>query len=91
MTAGDIISELSTLGVTVVCLEPGRVRLTVESGDVPPEAVALARDNKPVLLAHFRPSCTPHNNPNNYIDTPATNRQRTGRAGFNRHAAFAVA
>ncbi len=68
MTAAAIVAELSALGVSVVNSGPGKIRLTVEAGDVPAEAVALARDHKPDLLEHLRPDCRPHNNPANYID-----------------------
>lgn len=74
MTAAAVVAELSAMGVAVFCPSPDRIRLTVETGEVPPEAVALARDHKPALLAHLHPNCKPHNNPDNYIDTPATNR-----------------
>ncbi len=74
MTAADVVAELSMMGVSVVCPLPGRIRLTVEVGDVPTEAVALARDHKPALIDYLRPDCRPHNNPANYIDTPAPNR-----------------
>lgn len=74
MTVAAVVAKLSAMGVVVACPTPDRIRLTVEVGDVPAEAVALARDHKPVLLERFRNSCRPHNNPNNYIDTPATNR-----------------
>ncbi len=74
MTAAETIAELTNMGVSVVCPSPGRIRLTVPVGDVPPEAVLLARDHKPELIALLTQSCQPHNNPENYIDVPAPNR-----------------
>ncbi len=74
MTAADVFVELSSMGVSVVCPSPGRIRLTVPVGDVPPEAVALARDHKPELIALLTQSCKPHNKAENYIDVPAPNR-----------------
>lgn len=74
MTAAAVVAELSAMGVAVVCSAPGKIRFTVDAGEVPAEAVAIARDHKPALLAHQRPTCRPHNNPANYIDTPAPGR-----------------
>lgn len=74
MTAAETIAELTNMGVSVVCPSPGRIRLTVQVGDVPPEAVVLARDHKPELIDLLSQSCQPHNNPENYIDVPAPNR-----------------
>lgn len=70
MTAAAVVAELSAMGVSVVCSEPGKIRLTVDAGDVPAEAVAIARQHKPALIEHLRPNCNPHNNPDNYIDVP---------------------
>ncbi|KLU05885.1 hypothetical protein RISK_002517 [Rhodopirellula islandica] len=53
---------------------PGKLRLIVDSGEVPDEAKAIASNHKPELLEHLRPNCRPHNNPDNYIDTPAQGR-----------------
>ena len=74
MTAAETIAELTNMGVSVVCPSLGRIRLTVQVGDVPPEAVVLARDHKPELIDLLSQSCQPHNNPENYIDVPAPNR-----------------
>ena len=74
MTAAETIDALSKMGVSVVCPSPGRIRLTVPVGDVPSEAVALARDHKPELIDLLTQSCQPHNKPENYIDAPAPNR-----------------
>lgn len=74
MTAAAVVAELSSMGVSVVCSAPGKIRLTVDAGEVPAEAVAIARDHKPALLEHLRPNCRPHNNPANYIDVPAPGR-----------------
>lgn len=73
MTAA-VVAELSAMGVTVACSGPGKIRLTVEAGDVPAEAVAIARNHKPELVAYLRPNCNPHNNAGNYIDEPAISR-----------------
>jgi hypothetical protein len=74
MTAAEAIDALSKMGVSVVCPSPGRIRLTVPVGDVPSEAVALARDHKAELIDLLTQSCQPHNKPENYIDAPAPNR-----------------
>jgi hypothetical protein len=74
MNAAAIVAELSAMGVSVVIAPPDRIRLTVQAGDLPAEAVALARDRKPALIEHLRPNCRPHNNPANYIDKAAPNR-----------------
>ncbi|GAB5517218.1 hypothetical protein [Rhodopirellula baltica] len=74
MTADVVIAELSAMGVVVVSPSPGKIRLTAESGRVPDEAVALARDHKPALIAAIGSSCRPHNNADNYIDAPVENR-----------------
>lgn len=74
MTAAEAIDALSKMGVSVDCPSPGRIRLTVPVGDVPTEAVALARDYKPELIDLLTQSCQPHNKPENYIDAPAPNR-----------------
>lgn len=74
MTAAETIDALAKMGVSVVCPSPGRIRLTVSIGNVPPEAVALAQDHKPELINLLTQSCQPHNNPENYIDVPAPNR-----------------
>lgn len=74
MTAAAVVAELSAMGVVVVCSAPGKIRLIVDAGEVPAEAVAIARDHKPALLAHLRPNCRPHSNPDNYIDAPAPGR-----------------
>ncbi len=74
MNATEIVAELSSMGVSVVCPSRGRIRLTVEVGDVPPEAVALARDHKPALIDHLTLDCRLHNNPAIYSDVPAPNR-----------------
>ena len=74
MNAAAIVAKLSALGVSVVGVPPDRIRLTVQAGDVPAEAVALALDHKPALIEHLRPNCRPHNNPANYSDKPAPNR-----------------
>ena len=50
MTAAETIDALAKMGVSVVCPSPGRIRLTVSIGNVPPEAVALAQDHKPELI-----------------------------------------
>jgi len=68
------IAELSKMAVSVDCPSPGRIRLIARVGNVPPEAIALARNHKPDLIDYLRPDCRPHHNPSNYIDTPATNR-----------------
>ncbi len=73
MTAA-VVAELSAMGVTVACSGPGKIRLTVEAGEVPAEAVAIARNHKPELVAYLRPNCSPHNDAGNYIGQPATNR-----------------
>jgi len=63
MTAAETIAELTNMGVSVVCPSPGRIRLTVQVGDVPPEAVVLARDHKPELIDLLSQSCQPPNRP----------------------------
>jgi hypothetical protein len=70
VTAAAVVAELSAMGVAVVRSDSGKIRLTVEVGGVPAEAVAMAREHKPALLDHLRPNCNPHNNPDNHIDTP---------------------
>lgn len=78
MTVAAIVSDLSAMGVRVVCPEPGRIKLVVSTGDVPPEAVALARPHKAALLELVRPlACNPHNNPANYVDATVGGRIRT--------------
>lgn len=42
MTTTEVIADLSKMGVSLVCPSPGRICLTVQVGDVPPEAVTLA-------------------------------------------------
>lgn len=79
MTAATVLAELSAMGVVVVCSSPHKIRLTVDSGDVPAEAVALAGYYKPELIQHLRSGCTPHNNFTNYVDEPAP-----GRHGWTR-------
>ena len=61
------LDRLSSLGVAVAVVPPGRLHLTTANGHVPDKAVRLARDYKPELVEHLRP-CRPHNNPANYID-----------------------
>ena len=75
MTAAEAIDALSKMGVSVVCLSPGRIRLSVRVGDVPSEAVALARDYKPELINLLSQGCQPHNNPANFLDAPDPNRK----------------
>ncbi len=41
MNAAAIVAELSAMGVPVVRVPPDRIRLTVQAGDIPAEAVAL--------------------------------------------------
>jgi ribosomal protein L37AE/L43A len=53
MNAAAIVEELSAMGVSVVGVPPDRIRLTVQAGDVPAEAVALAREHKPELIAEL--------------------------------------
>ncbi len=55
MTAAEAIDALSKMGVSVVCPSPGRIRLTVPLGDVPSEAVALAREYKTELIDRLNP------------------------------------
>jgi hypothetical protein len=74
MTAAEVIAELSMMGVSVICPSPGRIRLAAKVGDVPREAVTIARAHKPSLIDYLTPDCRPHNNPANYIDSPARNR-----------------
>lgn len=74
MNAASIVAELSAMGVSVVGVPPDRIRLTVHAGDVPAEAVALARDHKPALIEYLRSNCQPHNTPANYMDKPVPNR-----------------
>ncbi len=74
MTAAETITELSKMGVSVVSTAPGRIRLTVQAGNVPSEAVALARDHKPELIELLTKNCRPHNKPQNYIDAPDPSR-----------------
>ena len=74
MTAAEAIDALSKMGVSVACPSPCRIRLTVPVGDVPSEAVALARDHKTELIDLLTQNCRPHNKPENYIDAPAPNR-----------------
>lgn len=80
MTAAEMITELSKMGVSVDCPAPGRIRLTAQVGDVPPDAVALARDNKPALIGylcsvvHEAPNCRSHIDTTNYVDTPTPDR-----------------
>jgi len=74
MKGAAIVAELSAMGVSVVGVPPDRIRLTVQAGDVPTEAVAFARDHKPELMEHLRSDCRPHNNSANYIDKPVPNR-----------------
>jgi hypothetical protein len=74
MTAAETIAVLSKMGVSVACLSTGRIRLTVPVGDVPSEAVALARDHKAELIDLLTQSCRAHNKPENYLDSPALNR-----------------
>jgi hypothetical protein len=62
------------MGVSIACPSPGRIRLTVQVGDMPPEAVALARDYKPELVKLLTQDCRPHNRPEKYIDAPDPNR-----------------
>lgn len=78
MTAAAIVSDLSAMGVRVVCPEPGRIKLVASTGEVPTEAVTLARPHKAALLELLKPlACSPHNNPANYVDATAGGRVRT--------------
>ncbi|MBX3421541.1 MAG: hypothetical protein KF752_08295 [Pirellulaceae bacterium] len=74
MTAAETIAELSKMGISVDCPTPGRIRLTAKVGDVPADAVALARDRKPELIDLLSQSCQPHTKPENYIEGRAPNR-----------------
>lgn len=74
MSPAEVVAQLSTMGVAVACPSPERIRLTVEFGAVPAEAVTLAQAHKPALVDYLRPVCRPHNSPANYIDSPAPNR-----------------
>lgn len=72
MTPSVIVAELSTLGVSVHSTGPDRLMLTSVSGNVPSQAVELARDHKAVLLDCLALQCVRHNNMANYIDVPAS-------------------
>lgn len=76
MNATAIVAELSAMGVcvSVASASPDRIRLTAQAGDVPAEAVVLARDHKPLLLELLNGNCQPHNNPANHVDQPDPSR-----------------
>ena len=74
MNVVAVMAELSAMGVSVAKVSSDRIRLSTKAGDVPSEAITLARDYKPTLLTHLETSCSPHNNPDNYIDVPAPDR-----------------
>jgi hypothetical protein len=74
MTAADVVAELSSMGVAVVCTGTNKLRLTVDVGEVPTEAVVIARSHKLELVEYLQAKCIPHNNPGNYIEEPAASR-----------------
>lgn len=75
MNASILAAELSVLGVRIICPGPGRLKLLSDDCEVPPRAIEIAKAHKAALIDYLcRPSCSPHNDPRNYIDTPAPNR-----------------
>lgn len=75
MTITAVISELSRLGVSVSCAAPGALKLSCDQGDVPPEAIELAKQHKADLIAMVSAkSCLPHNDPAFFVDQPAPGR-----------------
>jgi hypothetical protein len=75
MSVTSILSDLTSYGVRVESPQPGAIKLLCNRGDVPAIAIDLAKANKPALLAHLRPICSPHNNPANYVDAPDPKRR----------------
>jgi hypothetical protein len=71
MTAAEIVSRLAEMGVLIVIPEPGRIKLVTSFETIPAEAVELAKPHKAALVAYLSRSCSPHNDPSNYIDAPA--------------------
>lgn len=73
MSVVELLRELSMLGVRAFCPEPGCVRLVATTGDVPAEAVALAKAGKPELVEHFAATSIrcPWCRGTNLIDDPA--------------------
>ena len=63
-----VLAKLDKLGVAVVPSTKDSFKLRVSSGSVPEEAVKLAREHKPALLNIVNRGCSPHNEPENYID-----------------------
>lgn len=73
MNAVELLSELSKLGVRAICPEAGKVKLVAITGNVPPEAVAMAKAGKPGLIEHFAQTSIrcPWCGSVNLIDEPA--------------------
>lgn len=74
MNAMTVMSQLASMGVSVTSRPPDRIRLSVEAGEVPAEAVDLARQYKPLQIGYLQQSCRLHNEPANLSDLPDQNR-----------------
>ncbi len=73
MNAESVIADLEKAGVTLSLSKTGII-LETQVGEVSIEAIEFAKRNKPALIAHLRPMCSPHNNDANYLDAPVAHR-----------------
>jgi hypothetical protein len=78
MTPLALITDLSARGV-IVTVAGNAIRLDAPVGVLTDADVAALRELKQQVLEHIAGQCRPHNNPANYVDTPAP-----GRPGWTR-------
>ena len=73
MNVNTLLSELSNRGIVVTVSEES-LELDAPLGVLRDTDLTRLRDAKQAVLDHLRSQCRPHNNPDNYLDTPDSNR-----------------
>ena len=71
--AMGLVSTLNDRGV-ILSIRDSRVEFDGPMGSITESDIAWMRTHKPAVIDAIRRSCTPHNDPTNYVEEPAPDR-----------------